>query len=346
MNIFKKLLKRRKEEETHNSIVYNSEKDVYKLIDSQEIVGIFIGNSKDYFNIMAGDTKDLIDRANKEFGMNEKTFHFNCTLKSSDITGIEELIISVSISKYTNDLPYGVFQIKQSGYGDLCFKRMPIEEKKPILNNPLDLSIYLDELKAGSSGRKNKKGILLYGPPGLGKTTAVFDLRKHCTDATKTRMFFVSPSLMLGELNELRDIFTGDYVIFVFEEVTERITRYGAQDILTFLDGENSWNNSLSIATTNYPEDLESNIVDRPGRLDTFIEFKFPTNEDIDNLAKNFGFEDGKYLYGRDLSYDYLSFIFDQCNKKKEDIKTVYDREESIRKKISETFKSKRGMGI
>ena len=108
-------------------------------------------------NIMAGDTSELIARVNQKFGLNEKTYNFNCSVKSSDITGIKELIISVSISKQTNDLPYGVFQIKQSSYGDLCFKRMPQEEKKPILNNPLDLSVYLEELKAGSLGRKNKK---------------------------------------------------------------------------------------------------------------------------------------------------------------------------------------------
>lgn len=343
----RKVLKKKKEEESPNSIVYNAEKDRYKLTESQEAVGLFIGTVEDYINITIGDTEYLKEKANNEFNLNEKDFIFNCSLKSSDVTGIEKILISVSINKNCNELPHGVFQIKESGYGDLVFKRMPEEEKKPILHNPVDLSIYLNELKAGSLGRKNKKGILLYGPPGLGKTSTIFELRKHCTEANKTRMFFVSPSIMLGQLNDLRGIFTGDYIIFVFEEITERITRYGAQDILTFLDGENSWNNSISIATTNYPEDLEPNIVDRPGRLDTFLEFKFPTNEDINNLAKSFGFTEGvEYLHGKELSYDYLSYIFDQCSKKSEDIKTVYDREEGIRKKISETFKSRKGMGI
>jgi SpoVK/Ycf46/Vps4 family AAA+-type ATPase len=49
--------------------------------------------------------------------------------------------------------------------------------------------------------------------------------------------------------------------------------------LLNFLDGQNSWDKSIVIATTNYPHTLPGNIVDRPSRFDRLYKVDCPTEE-------------------------------------------------------------------
>jgi len=50
-------------------------------------------------------------------------------------------------------------------------------------------------------------------------------------------------------------------------------------DTLNILDGVDSIDNTLIIATTNYPERIPDNLIDRPGRFDSLYEVGFPTTD-------------------------------------------------------------------
>lgn len=77
--------------------------------------------------------------------------------------------------------------------------------------------------------------------------------------------------------------------VFVFEEIVSMAGNdRQVERILTFLDGENSLDKSMSFATTNFPDKLPSNIVDRPGRFDDVIKFDHPKGDDIKKLAEFF----------------------------------------------------------
>lgn len=109
-----------------------------------------------------------------------------------------------------------------------------------------------------------KRGVLLYGPPGTGKTSAI----NMIIESIKTEeilLFYINSSLPLDFITELKK--EGRLKIFIFEELTETIEQ-DKNSFLVFLDGEHSINNSYIIATTNYPQRLPENIVDRPGRFD------------------------------------------------------------------------------
>ncbi len=75
---------------------------------------------------------------------------------------------------------------------------------------------------------------------------------------------------------------------FVFEELTSNLHDEFISRLLTFLDGELSVDKSIILATTNYPEKLPGNIVNRPSRFDKLFEFDFPNDQERAALLKHF----------------------------------------------------------
>lgn len=329
------------------SIRFKKGQNLYTVSADGKDICIMTGTPQDLVNIRTNNTDELLKRVNEELKTNYEDLNFTSYLDDTfNLSGVTEVFIDVSENISVNELPYGVFEIRYSPGLGLVIKDMPIEQAKPKILQNHDLKPFVYNLiNNKSSNRKNKKGLLLYGPPGNGKTSNLFQLREFCNEENKTRMFFVSAKVELSELNGIKEFFKDDINIFVFEEITERVARQGLADMLTFLDGENSWNNSISIATSNSPEDLPANIVDRPGRFDTFIEYSNPSDVQIDELGELFGISEGiSSLKGKKLSFDYVSYILDKSIQLSQNIKTTYDQELTHRRKLSETFKGKMGL--
>ncbi len=118
-----------------------------------------------------------------------------------------------------------------------------------------------------------KRGYLLYGEPGTGKTAFI---RYICNldvfkDARIIWMTFVPPSGMIEALNAIPGL-----KVLIMEEMLQESGRlnYDMQRLLEFMDGENSVKNSITIGTTNYPQFLHKNLADRPSRFDVLFEMK------------------------------------------------------------------------
>ncbi len=251
-------------------------------------------------------------------------------------------------NEVVNELPYGAFYLKAVD-GEVYFEdyKSGMNEVKLVKNKTLVQEVLAFFADKRDSGRKKKKGFLLYGKPGNGKSSEImqlFDIAKE----NKFRILIVSRRVDFEWLHNLKNLLEGDNTIFVLEEITQRTDADGTEELLTFLDGEYSWNNSITIATTNYPETLPANLVDRPGRFDTFVEYGPPNKEDIVNLGALWGFdaESSLVLYGQNLSFDYVSFIMSQAKAKEITVKEALDIESKKKKLISSTFKVKMGMGL
>lgn len=69
--------------------------------------------------------------------------------------------------------------------------------------------------------------------------------------------------------------------VVIFEELAAVVngSKYDIERILDFLDGETSLDRALIFGTTNYPENIPSNIVDRPSRFDSLIRMADPNEE-------------------------------------------------------------------
>jgi hypothetical protein len=267
-----------------------------------------------------------------------------------DVEVVDETIV--------NELPYGVFNMAYNGRHETLFRpfKMEKENLKLVKNKTLKEDIVNFFTNKTDTGRKNKMGMLLYGPPGNGKTTEVMSLFDVCEEL-KLRIFIIDSEFTIGSMRAAQQVLNGQNTIFVLEEITERLSKRGVEEILTFLDGENSWSNSVNIATTNYPDQMPANLVDRPGRFENFIEYSNPSRNEIIELAKAFGFyyttpegmtvpkemvlDDS--LFGQGLSFDYVSFILSQSIKLGLPVKETRDKEEQKRKRLSETFKGRIG---
>lgn len=177
---------------------------------------------------------------------------------------------------------FGAYQIKQTMMGLVLY---PIEVDKsdpPILDEKLLESLESDtklffskEVEAffnGDNAIKKKlpykRGVLMYGPPGNGKTTFI----KHFVttfDAAYTIM--CEPGDFSHDMGKYLAETLGKDArkIIVFEDVDAIAYSYQMRSaFLNFLDGAVGVHKTLFIATTNYPGALDEALLKRPSRFD------------------------------------------------------------------------------
>lgn len=144
----------------------------------------------------------------------------------------------------------------------------------------------------------NKDSILFFGPPGSGKTYIIENIMKQIIKE-EGLVIFIDSSIDFKSLIEMRDALKDYKKLLVIEELTEfsdSINTEPNDKLLTFLDGELSWDNSLIFMSTNFPEKLPENIVDRPSRVGHFIFIENPNEDEITRLIKNKGLKENETL--------------------------------------------------
>lgn len=130
--------------------------------------------------------------------------------------------------------------------------------------------------KFAARGLSAKRGLILWGPPGSGKTTAVAQMAAHMIEEKGGIVVVASdPASTTENLHNIRKIEPTRPLIVVYEDLDALVERYGEAQYLALLDGEYQISNVVNVATTNYPERLDKRFVDRPGRFDrvTFVDF-------------------------------------------------------------------------
>lgn len=155
-----------------------------------------------------------------------------------------------------------------------------------------------------------KSGIFLYGPPGNGKTSLIRHMVNEVFPKEAMKVWCdVLPNLQMIQAMKKVDRLK----VFIFEEITTSLYSSDAiKAFLEFADGEYSLENSIIIATTNYPENLPGNVVDRKGRFDLIQKIDNPNDEEREviinhyfkkcdpemvDLTKGFTFADIKEIY-------------------------------------------------
>ena len=172
-------------------------------------------------------------------------------------------------------------------------------ETRQALQEILELPVKYDDIFAGSPLRM-RSGVLLYGPPGCGKTHIVAAAAAACS------LRFVSvkgPELLnkyIGASEQaVRDVFAkaaaAAPALLFFDEfdaiapqrghdntgVTDRVVN----QLLTELDGVEALNGIFVFAATSRPDLLDAALL-RPGRLDRMLLCDFPSTSERSDILQ------------------------------------------------------------
>ena len=123
-----------------------------------------------------------------------------------------------------------------------------------------------------------KRGLLLLGPPGNGKTHAI----KALIQATGRPSLYVKTfrSEDRTEASNIRRVFERarrvSPCILVLEDLDSLVTPENRSFFLNEMDGFAANTGILTVATTNHPKQLDPAILDRPSRFDRKYHFPLP----------------------------------------------------------------------
>jgi AAA+ superfamily predicted ATPase len=124
-----------------------------------------------------------------------------------------------------------------------------------------------------------KRGVLLWGPAGSGKTSTLQLISKKIIDRNGLAIYINNPELGHAGLELLRRIEPNRPIVVMLEDIDALIEAWGEADLLALLDGELQIDNVVFIATTNYPERLDKRLVNRPSRFDVVKKIGMPSKE-------------------------------------------------------------------
>lgn len=124
-----------------------------------------------------------------------------------------------------------------------------------------------------------KRGVLLFGPAGSGKTSTLQLIAQKIIKRGGIAVYVKEPKLTAQGLELFRRIEPTRPVIVMVEDIDAIQQAYGEADLLAMLDGDLQIDNVVFIATTNYPEKLDKRLVNRPSRFDIVRKIDMPTPE-------------------------------------------------------------------
>lgn len=122
-----------------------------------------------------------------------------------------------------------------------------------------------------------KRGVLLWGPPGSGKTSCLQQMSQQIIDSGGLSVYCSAPTITAEALRILRRIEPKRPIVVMIEDIDAVVERFGEPDLLALLDGELQIDNVVYVATTNYPEELDPRFIQRPSRFDEIIYIGMPS---------------------------------------------------------------------
>lgn len=182
-------------------------------------------------------------------------------------------------------LPSGAYRIDADNFGPFLSSVKIMSDdivELPEASHPRVLTgirkFWQSKQRYQKHGLLYKRGVLLWGPPGGGKTvTAQLLINEIVSKYDGIVLIAENPGLTVEALRFLRCIESIRPLIVLMEDIDEITARYGEHEILAILDGEHQTDNVVYVATTNYPERLGARIINRPSRFDERIKIGMPS---------------------------------------------------------------------
>lgn len=124
-----------------------------------------------------------------------------------------------------------------------------------------------------------KRGLILYGDPGNGKSTAIREMIRKI-DYPEVAKIVINPNVdeyVTFVLGLLLKSLKGRKAIIILEDLDSLIASSNRSEFLNLLDGVDVQSGALFIGTTNYPESIDPAFMNRSGRFDRTYEIPNPS---------------------------------------------------------------------
>ena len=124
----------------------------------------------------------------------------------------------------------------------------------------------------------HKRGIILYGNPGNGKSAAIREIIRTTSNVTK---IIINPNVsnVTKVLQSLTSSLDGKKSIIIMEDIDSLITEENRSEFLNILDGVDIRSGIYFIGTTNYPDRIDPAFMNRSGRFDRTYKIDSPSEE-------------------------------------------------------------------
>ena len=189
------------------------------------------------------------------------------------------------VNSVVESVPAGAYRVGMSNQGPYI-QKMPVNIDHLLTLPDSATESLLAEfttfwtLKAAfdKRGFTFKRGMLMWGPPGSGKTSAIWQMTQRLIrDQEGVVIFVEDPQHVVWMINLFRRIEPHRPIITVYEDIDAIIRNHGDHGLLALLDGEFQTSNVVHVATTNYPHLLDRRFINRPSRFDTIMKIGMPS---------------------------------------------------------------------
>lgn len=117
-----------------------------------------------------------------------------------------------------------------------------------------------------------KRGLMMYGEPGTGKTCIIHEIIQDCVKKDMVVLLDVYPELAQHIVKEVRATEQNNRPFVIIWEEFESVVEDQEEQLLGMLDGMENMDNLFFIATTNYIDDIPPRIKNRPSRFADILE--------------------------------------------------------------------------
>ena len=195
--------------------------------------------------------------------------------------------IYIPTSKTVTYLPPACYEINQSPEIGLYFDKIPIRTEGLLRFPQTNIDKVINEIQNFWETENDfkrydivyKRGILMWGPPGGGKSCTIQLIMRDVVQRNGVVIKFDNPSLFIKGLRKFREIQPTTPVVSLMEDIDSILERYSETNVLNILDGVDDVNKICFLATTNYPEKLGARLVNRPSRFDKRVKIGNPNPE-------------------------------------------------------------------
>ena len=127
-------------------------------------------------------------------------------------------------------------------------------------------------------GFLHKLGIMLYGPPGSGKSCMIHQICNNLVKDGHVVFIANNPNELIATVKEFRKIESTRPLMCVMEDFENIVANYGEGPLLQWLDGTDCVDSVVTLASTNYPEKLNRRMIARPRRFDKIVKIEQPSD--------------------------------------------------------------------